>query len=61
MSRRTFTKIIGSSLADVLTQLPIDKPNPYTCKWSNTPPKIDNMADKQAFELFTEWIRSLPK
>ena len=52
MNHRTFTKLIGFlfilafgiygfSLADVLTPQPKDKPNPYICKWTNTPPIID--------------------
>ncbi len=74
MNCRTFTKIIGFSfilafgihgflLADVLAPQSKNKPNLYLylCKWTNTPPIIGNMVDKQAVELFTEWIRSLLK
>jgi hypothetical protein len=72
MNCRTFTKIIGFSfilafgihgfsLADVLAPQSKNKPNPYLCKWTNTPPNIDNMVDKHKVELISEWIRSLPK
>ena len=72
MNRRTCTKIIGFTfilalgihgflLADVLAPQSKNKPNLYLCKWTNTPPIIGNMVDKQAVELFTEWIRSLLK
>ena len=72
MNRITCTKIIGFSfilafgihgfsLGDVLALQSKDKPNPYLFKWTNTPPNIDNMVDKHEVELFTEWIRSLPK